>query len=139
MVLVLVLLYVGYLSWSLYKMETTFSKLENTLVTVHMDKGEIQEIGYILDSITTRDFGKKRKNIIWWIKIPETDEVYICDWQVGFAGYQKNDGIVLIHVPHGGPNGYMDEGYILGLHGNNKDKITAIEWIDADIVADEAD
>ena len=72
------------------------------------------------------------KKILWWIKIPSTDKVYVYAWEAGFTEYYKNEGILLTHAPLGGSDGIDWTGYIIGIHGSHKGKQTRAWAYDAE-------
>lgn len=116
----------GHLGWSYYKMEQDTQRRASMQVDPRMDSGHIREIGYILDMKVTQKLSDKRKEIMWWVKVPTTDAVYSCSWECGFHGFIKYEGVVLIHVPTDTDTGDWT-GYIIGLHGQNKGK-SALVW-----------
>ena len=129
---VLTLVPVGvYMSWAYYQTERKAQHLENERIAIHRDATSVTEVGYILDSRTTRDFFKQETKKILWVKIPATNEVWACDWYAGFAAFQNNDSVLLVHTP-GGPDGGDWTGYIVGMHYPNKDKVAQVWAIDVD-------
>lgn len=132
--LALILVLIGvYAAWAYYRTERKAQELEKQPIVLHTDSASVSEVGYIIESRTTRSLWKQEKKIIWWVKVPTTNEVWACDWQGGFAGFADNDSVRLVHIP-GGPDGGDWSGYIIGMHNSKKDKIAQVWALDvADI------
>jgi len=127
-----VLIAVGlYFGWSYYRIERWAQKLESNVVTPRTDASTVSEVGYVLGSRTTRDYFKREKKLIWWVKIPTTNETWACDWVQGFAGFNKNDSVILVHKT-GRPDEADWNGYIVGLHYPTKEKVAQVWAIDTD-------
>jgi hypothetical protein len=58
---------------------------------------DVSEAGYIFGRRDKVEFSDRRREIIWWVKVPATNQIYACDWESGFSGFNKNDGVILTH------------------------------------------
>lgn len=125
------LVLIGYFGWSYYITEYEATKKENSKISYIPESSQVREIGYIQDFRITRSLIKHEKEIIWWVKIPSTNKLYSCSWEGGFADYEKDEGVELIHLP-GGTDSEVWDGYIIGLHGNHKGKLTLVCALDVD-------
>ena len=87
-----------------------------------MDATSVSEIGYIMEKRDEIDCHKRIRRIGWRVKVPQTNSIYSCAWEIGFNDFRKHDGVKLIHR-----RGDEDESdwsgdiwYIVGLHGKSK-------------------
>lgn len=119
-----------------YKLESKARKLEAATVVVRTDSSYVSEVGYIRGSRTTRDVLEQEKQILFWVKIPATDETWACDWSAGFAAFKDNDSVLLVHVP-GGPSGSDWNGYIIKTHNPDKDKVAQVWAVNIDDIEPE--
>lgn len=120
----------AYYGWKAYKFDKHIQEMERFEVIPITDKNTISEIGYIWDKKSEYNFSLDRKLIIWWIKIPATDVLYICHYQAGYLDFRKGDSVKLIHQKNDGEN-EDSNAYIMGLHLRIKDKLVQVTAVDA--------
>lgn len=101
----LVVLVMGYIGWCYYRIGQEADGKAYSKFNLFITPKHVREIGYVLDLGVTRDLMKHQKKIWWWIKVPSTNEIYSCSWEAGFSEYEKNEGVILIHIPGGGALG----------------------------------
>ena len=123
-----VVVFIGYVGYSYYATECYAGNPDDESFNFVIEREHVRETGYVFDIWVTRHLFRK-KEITWAIKIPSTNKTYMCEWQAGFSGYEKNEGVVLIHMP-GGTGGVNWDGYIIGLHGKHKGKKTSVWALD---------
>lgn len=111
-----------YLIWGYYQIEKSFTAKEQLLVQVNLDAGSVSEIGYICDFRNVTCIKNKTKRLYWWVKSPNTKKRYLCEWNYGFSGFQKNDAVVFIHQADGAEWPADLTGYLIGRQGKIKDK-----------------
>ena len=66
------------------------------------------------------------KRVYWWVRIPATHKQYLCEWQYGFSGFNKDDGVTMIHKVEWTDISTGDTGYLIRLQGKVKDKPSSI-------------
>lgn len=115
--------------------ERAAKEKENFQEIPKVDDESISEVGYVIQSRQDTDFWERSKTIIWWVKIPATDKIYSCDWEGGYAGFHKDEGVLLIHKREDAqalhPEGEYG-GYIVGLHGQAKGKAAGVWAVDVE-------
>lgn len=118
----------AYAAWTFYQTERNARELENEVIVPQSDHESVTEVGYVIKSSTTRSLWYRKTEIIWSVKIPMTNKVWGCDWEAGFAGFKDNDSVLLIHKPTGGADGVDWEGYLIGMHNEQKNKVARV-WV----------
>ncbi len=122
-----------YTSWAYYRTERNAQELEKQVIVPETGGESISEVGYVLESRTARSLWEKKKDVIWWVKISTTNKVWSCDWQAGFAGFNENDPVRLVHTAKGLEDDDWDGyGYIIGMHDAKKDKVALVWALDVD-------
>ena len=121
----------GYTGWNYYRTEQEAKKKADSKFNFILEPEHVREIGYIQDMRVTRELRKHQKKIMWWVKVPSTNKIYSCYWEGGFPEYEKDEGVILIHIP-GGADTVNWDGYIIGLHGSHKGKRTHVWVVDVD-------
>jgi hypothetical protein len=125
----------AFVGWSYYETEKAAIAQARSTSNFVPDSRYVKEVGYIAESRVTRHIFEHKKEMIWWVKVPETDKVYSCSWEAGFNEYEKSEGVEIIHLP-----GYADAdvwyGFIIGLHGEHKGKRTLVWALDNDVIQD---
>lgn len=124
--IVITILLGSYLTWGYYRIHNYVSKREAYVKKPYVDNNSISEIGYIQEKRIINNLREGTKMIIWFIKIPATNEIYSCDWQGGFFEFKKDDAVILIHRKDDADE--VDfSGFIIGMHGKIKGK-SAYVW-----------
>jgi hypothetical protein len=115
-----IVLITGLYSLRLYEqIESDFKESENWIVPATVDGDSVSEVGYIYDVKRETDYTRQEVKIRWWVKVPATNEIYSCEWQSGYAGFLKDDGVELIHKKrHVETDDYS--GFILGINGRER-------------------
>jgi hypothetical protein len=126
LLLLILVTFAGYVAWGYYQMGCDFSAREQQVVRPGVDGESVAETGLVREASTTACIKTRKKRLFWWVRIPATKKVYLCEWQYGFSGFQKDDAVTLIHkVPR--PEGVTDlQGYLVGRVGRTKDKSARI-------------
>jgi hypothetical protein len=116
----------GYVAWGYYQMGRDFAAREQQVVRLGVDRESFSETGLLHKVSTTACIKTRQKRLFWWVRIPATRKIYLVEWQYGFAGFQKDDSVTLIHKA-AGPDGVTDlKGYLVGRVGQNKDQSASI-------------
>jgi hypothetical protein len=122
----------SYLTWGYYRIDNFASKKEAYKRKPYVDYNSISEMGYIQEKRIINNLNEGTKTIIWFVKIPATNEIYSCDWQGGYYKFKKDDAVILIHKKDD-----VDEvdfsGFIIGMHGEIKGKSAQVWVLNSDI------
>src|SRR5437763_1514402 len=89
----------AYTIWTYRETERLAHQRENTRVVQRDDHRFVRDVAYVKDLRVTTSIWAHTKEIVWWVKIPATDQVFACDWQDGYAGFHKDDGVIVSHIP----------------------------------------
>ena len=125
-ILSIILVIAIYLIWGYYQIESSFTAKEQQIVQADVDEGSVSEIGYICDSRKVTCIKNRTKRLYWWIKIPSTNKRYLCEWNYGFSGFQKDDAVIFIHKADRTEWPADLTGYIIGRQGKMKDKPSCV-------------
>ena len=126
LLVLLIVIPAAYLLWGYYQIETGFAARERRVVQPAMDAGSLSEVGYVRDLRTVKCIKNRTKRVYWWVTIPTSHKVYLCEWQYGFCGFRKNDAVTMIHKGEGTDVSTDHTGYLIGLNGEIKDKPSSI-------------
>jgi hypothetical protein len=126
LILLVILIPAIYILWGYYKIDCDFTAKEKYVVRPQVDAGSLSEVGYVRESRTVTCIKNRTKRVYWWVKIPATHKQYLCEWQYGFSGFKKDDAVTMIHKVEGPDISTDYTGYLIGLHGNVKDKPSSI-------------
>ena len=122
----MILIIGGYVSWAYYQSRCDFAAREQQIVRPAVGEGSISETGYVMSAQESTCLKNQKKRFIWSIQVPATKKTYICEWQYGFAGFRKDDAVILIHKAEGA--GWSPEfaGYLIGKTGKVKEKPSCV-------------
>jgi hypothetical protein len=126
LILLVILIPAIYILWGYYKIDCDFTAKEKYVVQPQVDAKSLSEVGYVRESRTVTCIKNRTKRVYWWIRIPSTNKQYLCEWQYGFSGFKKDDAVTMIHRVKGIYLSTDFNGYVIGLHGNIKDKPSSI-------------
>ena len=127
LILLVILIPTIYAFWGYYKINCAFTAKEEYIVRPpQIDPASLSEVGFVQESRTVTCIKNRTKRVYWWIRIPSTHKQYLCEWQYGFSGFKKDDAVTLIHRVEGTDISTDFNGYLIGLHGNIKDKPSSI-------------
>jgi hypothetical protein len=126
LILLLILIPGIYILWGYYKIDCAFREKEKYIVRPQVDAESISEVGYVGKSQTVTCIKNRTKRVYWWVRIPATHKQYLCEWQYGFSGFKKDDGVTMIHKIEGADFQTGNSGYLIGLHGNTKEAPSSI-------------
>jgi hypothetical protein len=88
-----------------------------------VDEHDATDIAYIYDMRREESFTKEALNLVWFIVVPATNIHYSCSYQDGFSDFKVGDGVRLIHTKSDEDGA---DGFIIGLHGPERGKVTSI-------------
>jgi hypothetical protein len=126
LILLVILIPAIYILWGYYKIDCAFMAKEEYAVQPQIDAASLSEVGFVQESKTVTCIKNRTKRVYWWVRIPSTHKQYLCEWQYGFSGFKKNDAVTMIHRIEGTDISTDLNGYLIGLHGNIKDKLSSI-------------
>ena len=126
LILLVILIPMTYILWGYYKIDSQFTAKEKYVVRPQVDPGSLSEVGFVRKSQTVTCIKNRTKRVYWWVRIPATHKQYLCEWQYGFSGFKKDDAVTMIHRAEGTDISTDSNGYLIGLHGNTKDKPSSI-------------
>jgi hypothetical protein len=113
--------------WNAYSdVERNFRESEAWIVPPVIDDKSLSEVGYIRDTSRQIDFKERKRVNLWWVRIPETDRIYSCEWESGYSNFATEDAVMLIHTK----DDSSDSGFIVGMHGQQKGRSARIWAID---------
>jgi hypothetical protein len=123
--------------WKYHQIEDDTLRRVNSRVPFDTS-GLKRDIAYILDKEEKLEWREGKRTVTWQVKIPASNHVYYCEWDIGFGDFRKNDGVVFLHVPLDAEDGDANNmGYILGIHDAQRGKVTLVNAIEQE-AADEA-
>jgi hypothetical protein len=126
LLLLILTIFAGYVAWGYYEMGCDFSAREQQVVRPGVDKESVSETGLVQEVSTSACIKTRKKRLFWWVRIPAAGKTYLCEWQYGFSGFQKDDAVTLIHKV-ARPDGATDlKGYLVGREGKIKDNSASI-------------
>jgi hypothetical protein len=104
---------------------------ENSARIVHPSVGENQasDIGYIYSMRRETMIREGRLNLVWFVVIPATNVHYSCPYEYGYPDFKTGDSVRLIHTTSEEDG---DNGFIVGLHENERDKVASVWNFDLD-------
>jgi hypothetical protein len=76
-----------YVAWSLHQMQMDTRTRENGYVVPRVAEDQVREIGYIYDLRVTRKWSERKKEIMWWVKVPQTGKINSCSWEYSYSGF----------------------------------------------------
>ena len=120
-----------YLIWAFITTGQNFKRKEEATFKFNTE-GKVRDVGYIYDVKKIKKITEQSTTVTWWVKIPRTNKIYLSSWEYGYAGYSKDEGVVLVHKPEDDIESDDYNGYIVGLHGQSKGKTTWVWSIDQD-------
>jgi hypothetical protein len=126
LILSVILITVIYIVWGYYKINSNFTAKEQYVVRPQVDAQSLSEIGYVRESRTVTCIKNRTKRLYLWVKVPATHKQYLCEWQHGFSGFNKDDMVTMIHKNEGMDTSTEYTGYLIGLQGKVKDKASSI-------------
>jgi hypothetical protein len=126
LLLLIITIFAGYVAWGYYQMGCDFSTREKQVVRPSVDCESVSEMGLVHDVSTTACIKTRKKRVFWRVRVPATRKIYLCEWQYGFTGFQKDDAITLIHKDAGGDGATDLNGYLVGITGKIKGKSAGI-------------
>jgi hypothetical protein len=115
-----------YILWGYYQIGRDFTAKEKYAVQPQVEAGSVSEAGYVRESRIVTCIKNRTKRVYWWVRIPATHKQYLCEWQYGFAGFKKDDAVTMIHKGEATDIPTDCSGYLIGLHGNVKDRPSSI-------------
>jgi len=113
------------------KLDEDTKKKESWIVSPVVDEDSVVEIGYVQGLRREIHFWEHSRDVMWWVKVPATNKVYSCGWQSGYSGFDKDDGVRLIHNRN-----EPDGGFIVGLHDKEQGHSAAVWVVDVDDLYD---
>lgn len=122
----------GYGTHLLYryvKVEQDAARRSAVVVQPKVLDSDVAEIGYIYsmrDEIFLRE--APEKNLVWFIKVPETGTRYSCQYQYGVPDFKQGDDVRIIHARD--LTDGSDDGYVIGLHGKLTGKVALVNIAD---------
>jgi hypothetical protein len=115
-----------YILWGYYKIYNDFTVKEQYVVQPQVDAQSLSEVGYVREYRTVTCIKNRTRRVYWWVIIPATHKQYLCEWQYGFSGFKRDDEVTVIHKVEGTDTSTDYSGYLIGLHGQIKDKSSSI-------------
>jgi hypothetical protein len=120
-----------------------YSEIQSTLksraaVAVHasVDSESVSEVGYIYEMRDETYIREGRFNLVWFISVPSTNRKYSCPYDAGYQGFKVADGVTIIHKRRELEKNGDFTGYIVGLHGEKRDKVAAVSVSDLEDLYD---
>lgn len=126
LIFIVILIPAIYILWGYYKIASEFTGKENYVVRPQVDAQSLSEVGYVRESRTVTCIKNRTRRVYWWVMIPATHRQYLCEWQYGFSGFNKDDAVTMIHKVEETDMSTDSNGYLIGLHGKIKDKPSSI-------------
>jgi hypothetical protein len=136
LILLVILIPAVYIFWGYYKIDRDFTAKEKYVVRPQVDAGSMSAVGYVRESKTVTCIKNRTKRVYWWVNIPATHKQYLCEWQYGFSGFNKNDAVTMIHKVEGTDILTDNTGYLIGLHGKIKDTASSIATLGVEDIND---
>ena len=130
-VLLVIVVAAGYGAYMLYRyiqVASDLSKRSESIVRPEIGENDVSEIGYIYqmrNELFLKD--DNTINLVWFVKIPATGEIYSCSWERGFSQFKTGDDVRLIRPKDLIKDG-AGYGYIIGLHWELSGK-TSLVWV----------
>jgi len=115
-----------YIFWGYYKIDSDFTAKEKYVVRPQVDAQSLSEVGYVRQSRIVTCIKNRTKRLYLWVRVPATHKQYLCEWQYGFSGFNKDDAVTMIHKFAGEDISTDCTGYLIGLQGKIKDKASSI-------------
>jgi hypothetical protein len=126
LILLLILIPAIYIFWGYYRIDREFTAKEKYTVQPQVEAGSLSEVAYVAESRIVTCIKNRTKRVYFWVKVPSTHKQYLCEWQGGFAGFEKDDAVAMIHQIEGTDISTDRSGYLIGLQGKVKDKTASI-------------
>jgi hypothetical protein len=136
LILLVILIPATYILWGYYKIDCDFTAKQKYVVRPQVDAGSLSEVGYVRESRAVTCIKNRTKRVYLWVKIPVTHKQYLCEWQYGFSGFKKDDAVTMIHKVEGPDISTDQSGYLIGLQGKIKDKLSSISTLSVEDIKD---
>ena len=81
----------------LRQVEGNTRRTEAWIVPPTVDEESVSEVGYVRRLKSEISFLEHKREIMWWVKVPETNRTYACSWRSGYSGFRQGDGVRIIH------------------------------------------
>ncbi|MGA8086705.1 MAG: hypothetical protein WCA10_05315 [Terracidiphilus sp.] len=125
------LIYVGHLLSNYVKIRKDLQRKSAIVVHPTVGENEALDLGYIYSMRRDSLLREGRLNLVWFVVVPATNVHYSCPYEEGYSDFKTGDSVRLIHTTSedGG-----DNGYIVGLHDNERDKVASVWNFNLDTV-----
>lgn len=120
-----------------------YSEIQATLklraaVPVHaaVDSESVSEVGYIYGMRDETYIREGRFNLVWFVVVPSTNRKYSCPYDAGYQEFKVGEGVAIIHKRRELETSGNFTGYIVGLHGEKREKAAAVSVSDLEDLYD---